>query len=39
MKLERVFYFVPEAEQLPYFKEQATSWEEKALRLKGDKQM
>lgn len=32
-------YFVPEVEQLHYFRERAISWEEKALKFKSDKQM
>lgn len=32
-------HYVPEAEQLPYFKEQVKSWEEKAIRFAGDKQL
>ncbi len=32
-------HYVPEVEQLPYFKEQVKSWEEKAMRFAGDKQL
>lgn len=32
-------HFVPELEQLPYFREQAVVWEEKAKKFQSDKQM
>ena len=32
-------HFVPEMEQLPYFKEQAAAWAEKAKKFQSDKQM